>query len=160
MLAGQRFTAGDDHPHRQDFILRGKELRQLAAVARREAEDVDPMRTNQAADFFRVPLPLRPQHHLRTAEQRHQQTFGGGVEVDRIEMQFTVVRAHAEAFDHGPAVHGNFAVGDHHAFWFAGRARGVNQVGLMLRQADKRQLAGRVVGQSRAVVFQTPARHV
>ncbi|MNK84055.1 hypothetical protein D3C87_1038940 [compost metagenome] len=29
----------------------------------------------------------------------------------------------------------------------------------MLRQTDKRQLAGRVSGECRAVVFQTPARH-
>ena len=82
VFAGQRFAAGDDHPRRQNLVLRGQELRQLTAVARGETEHVDFMRTDQRADFFRVPLPLRPQHHLRAAEQRHQQTLGGGVEVD------------------------------------------------------------------------------
>ncbi|MNC05355.1 hypothetical protein D3C75_528260 [compost metagenome] len=157
VFTGQRFAAGDDHAHRQGFILRCQPLRQLAAIARRESEDVDLMTTDQATDFFRVPLPLSPQHHLRTAEQRHQQTLGGGVEVDRIEVQFAIVRAHGETLDHRAAVHGDFAVGYHHAFRFTGRARGVNQVGLMLRQADQRQFGGRVIGQCSGVFFKTPA---
>ncbi|VVM56055.1 hypothetical protein PS639_01033 [Pseudomonas fluorescens] len=113
--------------------------------------------TNQTADFFRVPLALGAQNDLRAAQQRHQQPFGGRVEVDRIEMQLAIVRAHAEALDHRAAVHGDFAVGHHHAFGFAGGTGGVDQVGLMLRQADKRQLASRVIGQICGVLFQAPA---
>ena len=41
----------------------------------------------------------------------------------------------------GAAVHGDFTVGHHHALGLAGGAGGVDQVGLMLRQADKWQLA-------------------
>ncbi|MNZ70573.1 hypothetical protein D3C78_889170 [compost metagenome] len=157
MLTGQRLAAGDDHAHRQGQVLGRQPLRQLAAVAGRETEYVDLMTTDQAADFFRVPLPLRAQHHVRAAEQRHQQTLGGGVEVDRIEVQLTVVGAHGETLDHRAAMHGDFTVGHHHAFRFAGRARGVDQVGVMLRQTDRRQLGGREMGQRSGVFFKTPA---
>ncbi|MNP01969.1 hypothetical protein D3C76_938000 [compost metagenome] len=157
VFTGQRFAASDDHAHRQCCVLGRQPLRQLAAVARGETEDVDGVATDQAADFFRVPLALGPQHHLGTAQQRHQQTLGGGVEVDRIEVQLAVVGAHGETFDHGAAMHGDFAVGHHHAFRFTGGARGVDQVGLVLRQVDVWQFGDRVVGQRRAVFFQAPA---
>ncbi|MNH89966.1 hypothetical protein D3C73_424990 [compost metagenome] len=157
VFAGQRFAAGDDHAHRQNFIAGRQPLRQLAAVAWSETEDVDVMGADQPADFFGIPLALRTQHHLRAAQQRHQQTLGGGVEVDRIEMQFAIVRAHAKALDHSTAVHGDFAVGHHHTFRLAGGTRGVDQVRLMLRQADEGQLSGRVIGQRGSVFFHAPA---
>ena len=75
-------------------------------------------------------------------------------------MQLTVVRAHAEALDHRTTVHGNFAVGHHHAFGLPCGARGVNQVRLMTRQADKRQLSRRVIAQFLRDVFQAPERDV
>ncbi len=115
------------------------------------------MLTDQLADLFGVPLALGPQYHLGAAEQRHQQALGGGVEVDGIEVQLAVVRAHAEAADHRLAVHGDFPVGHHHALGLAGGTGGVDQVRLMLGQADEGQLAGRVVGQQRTVLFQAPA---
>ncbi|MNI53493.1 hypothetical protein D3C73_1083290 [compost metagenome] len=78
------------------------------------------MATDQPADFFGIPLALGPQDHLCTAQQRHQQALGRGVEVDRIEMQLAIVRSHAEALDDRPAMHGDFTVGHHHAFGLAG----------------------------------------
>lgn len=92
VLAGERFAAGDAHAHRQGLLPGRQPLRQLAAVAGRKAQNVDAMGADQRADFLRIPLALGSQHHLRTAEQRHQQTLGGGVEVDRIKVQFAVVR--------------------------------------------------------------------
>eukprot|EP00659_Diplonema_papillatum_P008381 gene8380-biopygen8349 len=157
VFAGQGLTAGDAHAHRQGLVLRGQPLRQLAAIAWGEAQDIDAVPTNQPADFFRVPLALGPQHNLGTTEQRHQQTLGGSVKVDGIEVQLAVIRAHAEALDHRLAMHGDFAVGHHHALGLAGGTGGVDQVGLMLRQADERQLACRVVRQGRQVIFQAPA---
>jgi len=159
VFTGQGFTAGDAHAHGQGLVLSRQPLRQLAAIAWGEAEDIDAMGADQPTDFLRIPLALGPQDHLRAAEQRHQQTLGGGVEVDRIEMQLAVVRAHAETLDHSLAMHGDFAVGHHHAFRFAGGAGGVDQVRLVLRQADKWQLIGRVIRQHWRVVFQAPARH-
>ncbi len=159
VLAGQRFATGDAHAHRQRLVLGGQPLRQLAAVTRGKTQHVDAMGADQRTDFFGIPLPLGAQHHLRTTEQRHQQTFGGGVEVDRIKVQLAVVRAHAEARDHGLAMHGDFTMGDHHAFGLAGGAGGVDQVGRMLRHAEKRQRVGRVIGQHRQVIFQAPASH-
>ncbi|CRM73735.1 hypothetical protein [Pseudomonas sp. 24 E 13] len=158
MLTGQCFTAGDAHAHRQGLLLRGQPLRQLAAVAGREPEDIHAMAADQRADLFGVPLALGTQYHVGTAEQRHQQALGGGVEVDRIKVQFAVVRAHAEALDHGLAMHGDFPLGHHHAFRLAGGAGGVDQVRLVLRQADKRQLIGRIIFQPGRVIFQAPAR--
>ncbi|MCY1416885.1 hypothetical protein D9M71_324020 [compost metagenome] len=72
-------------------------------------------------------------------------------------MQLTIVRAHAKAFDHRLAVHGDFAVGHHHAFWLAGRPRGVDQVGLVLRQVDLGWRSRWIGGQCRAVLLQAPA---
>ena len=74
-------------------------------------------------------------------------------------MQFAVIATHAEALNHSSAMHGNFAVGHHHAFRLPGRTRGVNQVRLMLCQADKRHLAGRVSGQGFSIIFKTAAHH-
>ena len=159
VLAGQCFAAGDAHAHRQCLPAAGQPLGQLAAVAGGEAQNTDLLLTDQLADCFGVPLPLRPQHQPRTTEQRHQQTLGGSVEVDRIKVQFTVIRTHAKPLNHRLAMHGDFAVGHHHAFGLAGGARGVDQIRLMLWQIDKRQVAGRVRGQLRAVVFETPAHH-
>ncbi|KAF1025320.1 MAG: hypothetical protein GAK37_02898 [Pseudomonas sp.] len=56
-------------------------------------------------------------------------------------------------------MHADFTVGHHHALGLAGGAGGVNQVGLVLRRADKRRFGVRVVGEHRLVFFQTPARH-
>ena len=159
MLTGQGFAARDAQAHRQGLLLRGQPLRQLAAVAWGEPQNVDLLFTDQLADLLRVPLPLSAQHHPCAAQQRHQQPLGRRIEVDGVKMQFTVVRAHAEAIDHRTAMHGDFAVGHHHPFGLAGGTRGVNEVGLMLRQADKRQLGSRVGGQLRAVLLGTPARH-
>ena len=159
MFAGQRFATGDAHAHRQRLLLGRQPLRQLAAVAGSEAENIDAVGTNQPTDFFSIPLALGAQYHLRTTEQRHQQTLGGGVEVDRIKVQFAVIRTHAKPLDHRLAMHGDFTVGHHHAFGFAGGARGVDQVRLVLWQADKRQRVGGVIRQHRQVIFQAPARH-
>ncbi len=74
-------------------------------------------------------------------------------------MQLTVVRAHVEAPDYCLAMHGDFTMGHHHALGFAGRAGGVDQVRLMLRQADERQFIGRKRLQQRLIVFQAPAGH-
>ncbi len=122
--------------------MSGQPLRQLAAIAGGEAENIDLLLANQRADFFGIPLPLGAQYHARTTEQRHQQTLSGGIEVDRIEMQFAVIGLHVEATNHRLTMHGDFTVGHHHAFGLAGRTGGVNQVSLMLRQADKRQFIG------------------
>ncbi len=159
MLAGQRFATSDAHAYRQALLLGRQPLCQLAAVARREAENGHALLADQRADFLGIPLALGAQHQPRTGQQWHQQALGGGVEVDRIEMQLAVVRAHVEALDHRLAVHGDFAMADHHAFRQAGGAGGVDQVRLMLRQADERRLAVRVAGQFRQVLFQAPARH-
>ncbi len=56
-------------------------------------------------------------------------------------------------------MHGDFTVGHHHALGLAGRTGGVNQVRLMLRQADKRQFIGRERRQHRLIVFQAPTGH-
>ncbi|KPC09642.1 Uncharacterized protein AC506_5044 [Pseudomonas syringae pv. maculicola str. M6] len=159
VFAGQRFAAGDAHAHRQGLTLDRQPLRQLAAIAGGETENIDLLLTNQRADFFGVPLALRAQYHACAAEQRHQQTLGGGIEVDRIEMQFAVVRLHVEATHHRLAMHGDFTMGHHHALGLAGRTGGVNQVRLMLRQADKRQFIGRESLQQRLIVFQAPVGH-
>ncbi|MNQ70872.1 hypothetical protein D3C85_855230 [compost metagenome] len=159
MLPGQGFATGDAHAHRQGFPLGGQPLRQLAAVTGGEAENSDAVLTNQLADRLRVPLPLSPQHHLCTAEQRHQQTLGGGIEVDRIEMQFAVIGTHAEALDHRAAMHGDFAVGYHHALGLAGGAGGIDQVGRIQRRTDQGQLAVRVIHQSHGIPIQAPTRH-
>ncbi len=142
VFTGQRFTAGDTHAHRQGLAMSGQPLRQLAAIAGGEAENIDLLLANQRADFFGVPLALGAQYHARTTEQRHQQTLSGGIEVDRIEMQFAVIGLHVEATNHRLTMHGDFTVGHHHPLGLAGRAGGVNQVRLMLRQADKRQFIG------------------
>ncbi|MNP26889.1 hypothetical protein D3C76_1197680 [compost metagenome] len=72
VFAGQRFATGDNHAHRQGCVLRCQPLRQLAAVARGETEDIDMVATDQFADLLRVPLALGTQHNLCTAQQRHQ----------------------------------------------------------------------------------------
>ncbi len=158
VLAGQRFAAGDAHAYRQGLRLGRQPLGQLAAVARGKTEDIDLLLTDQLADFLGIPLPLGPQHHPGAAQQRHQQTLGGGVEVDRIEMQFAVIGLHVEAADHRLAMHGDLTVGDHHALGLAGGTGGVDQVRLVLGQADKRQLVARVPGQGRTVLLQAPLR--
>ncbi|MCY1424952.1 hypothetical protein D9M71_407250 [compost metagenome] len=159
VFAGQGLTASDAHAYRQGLFLGRQPLRQLTAIAWGETKDVDLLLADQFADFLGIPLPLGAQHHASAAEQRYQQTLGGGVEVDRIEMQFTIIRAHVKAFDHRLAVHGDFPVGHHHALGLAGGARGVDQVRLVLRQVDLRWRAGRVAGQCRAILIQAPARH-
>ncbi|MNF49425.1 hypothetical protein D3C84_306960 [compost metagenome] len=71
VLAGQRLAAGDTHAHRQGLLLGRQPLRQLAAVAWGETEDVDLLLADQFADFLGIPLALGAQHHAGTAEQRH-----------------------------------------------------------------------------------------
>ncbi|MNE33976.1 hypothetical protein D3C80_1276760 [compost metagenome] len=159
MLAGQRFTAGDHQAHRQLLALSRQVLGQLAAVAWGEAKDTHLLLTHQLADLFSAPLALGADHHAGTAQQRRQQALAGGVEVDRIEVQLAVVAAHAEGLDHGMAMHGDFTVADHHALGLAGRARGVDQIGLMLRQVEVIQRGIAEGRQAGRIVFQAPAGH-
>ena len=159
MFAGQGFATGDAHTHRQRLLLGRQPLRQLAAVAGGKTEHIDAMGTDQRADFFGIPLALGAQYHPRPAQQRHQQTLSGGVEVDRIKVQLAVIRAHVKALDHRLAMHGDLTVGHQHAFGLARGARGVNEVRLVLRQTHERQRLGGVVGQHRRVILQAPARH-
>ncbi|MNJ23224.1 hypothetical protein D3C77_176040 [compost metagenome] len=122
MFSGQRFATGDAQAYRQGLVAAGQPLRQLAAIARGKAENRHLLFANQGADLFGVPLPLGAQDHPCAAQQRHQQALGGGVKVDRIEVQFAVVTTHAETFDDRLAVHGDLATADHHALGLAGGA--------------------------------------
>ena len=159
VFAGQGFATGDAHAHRQRLLLGRQPLRQLAAVARGETEHIDAMGTDQRADFLRIPLALGAQYHPRPAQQRHQQTLGGSIEVDRVKVQLAVIRAHIKALDHCLAMHGDLTVGHHHAFGLARGTRGVDEVRLVLRQTHERQRFGGVIRQHRRVILQAPARH-
>ena len=119
MLTGQRFAAGDAHAHGQGLLPSRQPLRQLAAIAGGKAQNADLLFGNQLADFFGAPLPLRTQDHPRAAQQWHPQTLGGGIEIDRIEVQLAIVRAHAKTLDYRPAVHGDFPVGHHNTLRLA-----------------------------------------
>jgi len=57
----------------------------------------------------------------------------GAVEVDRGKLQLAIFRRHAVAFGNRQAVHGQRAMGDRHPLWPAGRARGVDQIGQVVR---------------------------
>ncbi|MNM50433.1 hypothetical protein D3C81_614700 [compost metagenome] len=159
VFTGQRFTTGNDQAHWQLLALPGQVLRQLAAVAGREAEDAHLLLAHQLADVFGAPLPLGAQHHAGATQQRHPQAFAGGVEIDRIEVQLAVIAAHAERVDHRLAMHGELAVADYHALGLAGGTGGVDQVGLVLRQVEVVQRRIAVGRQAGAVVLQAPARH-
>ncbi len=159
VFTGQRFTTGNDQAHWQLLALSGQVLRQLAAVAGREAEDAHLLLAHQLADVLGAPLPLGAQHHAGPAQQRHPQAFAGSVEIDRIEVQLAVLAAHAERVDHRLAMHGELAVADYHALGLAGGARGVDQVSLVLRQVEVVQRRIAVGRQAGAVVLQAPTRH-
>ncbi|VVN28723.1 hypothetical protein PS623_04669 [Pseudomonas fluorescens] len=156
VLAGQRFTAGDYQTHWQLLGAAGQVLSQLAAVAWGKAKNVHLLLAHQLADFLGAPLSLPAQDHPRTAQQRRQQALTGSIEVDRIEVQLAVVAAHAERADHGLAMHGDFAVADHHALGLAGGAGGVDQVGLMLRQAEVGQRCIAVISQGCGIILKAP----
>ncbi|MNG87698.1 hypothetical protein D3C79_465130 [compost metagenome] len=72
-------------------------------------------------------------------------------------MQLAVIAAHAEALDHRLAVHGDFAMADHHPLGLAGGTGGVDQVGLMARQGQRRQGFAAVSREAVTVLFQAPA---
>ncbi|MCY1409888.1 hypothetical protein D9M71_252470 [compost metagenome] len=108
-------------------------LGQLLQVGGREAGDADAMGMQGLPGFFGGPQAVVAHHQPAAAEQGGQPAFLGTVEGEGHDQQLACVAVHVVALGDGLAVHADLPVGHGHALGLAGGARGVDQVGQVIR---------------------------
>jgi hypothetical protein len=124
--------AADEGAHRGGPVAR---LQQDPPQGRHGLQGGRPAGADQAEEGLRVAHRLVPgEDDGGTGDERQEQFEGGDVEGDRSHGHQPVARAERDAFGGGVQVVGEGLVADDDALGAAGRARGVDDVGGMLRQ--------------------------
>ena len=131
--ARHRLAADRVGPDRQPAAGLAEQLGHLRQVARREAGDGDAVAFDLGGGAFHRPQLLVTRHERGTEGQRHPGALVRAVEGDGRELQFAVGRRHAVDLADRLHVHRQRAVRDRHALGTAGRSRGVDDVGQVLR---------------------------
>ena len=119
--------------------VRGRQIEQGDPLGREPGEEM-----LGRGDHFLV-----AQHQRGALKQGGPNFFGAGVEADRSELQHPVVRFDPVSGDRVGGVVRELRVFDQHTFTFAGRARGVDDVG----ERRERQLELRRVGRKSCELF-------
>ncbi|MNN02017.1 hypothetical protein D3C81_1146540 [compost metagenome] len=114
--------------------LRGATLQgQQAPVGRWQVGHGNPVAVDLVQQGVGVPQPQVAQHHASALRQRWEELLDEAVETEGSELQHTIIRAQARIVAGHLAEHRQGMVIDGHALGHAGGARGVDDVGQVVR---------------------------